>query len=247
MIGLATLGQGELERATALMKEAIAVQRELDRGWALALTLTSLGLIAAASGALSRANEYFAEVLPVWRAFGSRENLADWLSGVAILAVRSQVPERAALLFGAADRLRVETGHERAFPEQAIFAQAEQRAQTTLGNDIFPRAWTTGHVLSLDEALTEAQALLAGQPLTLPRGLEPSASSPGTLAPDPRLTRREREVLRLLCRHYTNIEIADQLFVGTRTVETHVASLLSKLGVTHRRAAAAAAARLGLV
>jgi non-specific serine/threonine protein kinase len=247
MIGLAALGQGELERATTLMNAALVVQREHGRQWGVALTLTSLGLTATSSGAWSDAIKCFAEALPLWRGFGSRENLADWLTGVAMLAIRSQVPQRGALLFGAADRLRVETGHERVFPERALFAQAERATQTALGKDAFTSAWTTGYGLSLDEVLTEAQALLAGEPLTLPRVIEPSASSPRTPAVEPRLTRRERDVLRLLCQHYTNMEIADQLFVGTRTVETHVASLLRKLGVTHRRAAAAAAARLDLV
>ena len=246
-IGLAALGRGELEQATTLMNAALVIQREHGRKWGVALTLTSLGLVSTSSGALSKAIEYFVEALPLWRAFGSRENLADWLSGVAMLAARSQVPESAALLFGAADRLRVETGHEKVFPERALFAQAERATQTALGIDAFTSAWTTGYGLSLDEVLPEAQALLAGEPFTLPRVLEPGASSPRTPAAEPRLTRREQEVLQLLCQHYTNVEIADQLFVGTRTVETHVASLLRKLGVTHRRAAAAAAARLDLV
>ena len=61
------------------------------------------------------------------------------------------------------------------------------------------------------------------------------------------LTRREREVLKLLCQRSSNTEIADQLYIGTRTVEFHVANVLDKLGVENRRDAAAVAARLGLV
>jgi non-specific serine/threonine protein kinase len=61
------------------------------------------------------------------------------------------------------------------------------------------------------------------------------------------LTRREREVLELLCQRYSNPEIADWLFIGTRTVEFHVANIIGKLGADNRREAAAIAARLGLV
>jgi DNA-binding CsgD family transcriptional regulator len=61
------------------------------------------------------------------------------------------------------------------------------------------------------------------------------------------LTRREREVLTLLCQRLTDPEIADRLFVGRRTVETHVANILGKLAVPNRREATALAARLGLV
>jgi DNA-binding CsgD family transcriptional regulator len=55
-----------------------------------------------------------------------------------------------------------------------------------------------------------------------------------------RLSRREREVLRLLAIRYTDREIADTLFISYRTVTTHVANILNKLGVNSRRDAAAA-------
>jgi ATP/maltotriose-dependent transcriptional regulator MalT len=60
------------------------------------------------------------------------------------------------------------------------------------------------------------------------------------------LTQRELEVLRLLAKRLSNSEIADALFVGTRTVQTHVEHIFGKLGVNNRREAAEAAARLGL-
>jgi predicted ATPase/DNA-binding CsgD family transcriptional regulator len=52
------------------------------------------------------------------------------------------------------------------------------------------------------------------------------------------LTAREAEVLALVRRRLTNAEIAEQLFVSVRTVETHVSSVLRKFGVTDRRALA---------
>ena len=61
------------------------------------------------------------------------------------------------------------------------------------------------------------------------------------------LTRREDEVLTLICDGLTNDEIADRLVLSTRTVDHHVSAVLSKLGVSSRGAAAAQARRLGLV
>jgi DNA-binding NarL/FixJ family response regulator len=50
-----------------------------------------------------------------------------------------------------------------------------------------------------------------------------------------RLTAREREVLRLIARGYTYREVAGELFISGKTVETHVSSVLRKLQLSNRR------------
>jgi DNA-binding NarL/FixJ family response regulator len=49
-----------------------------------------------------------------------------------------------------------------------------------------------------------------------------------------RLTGREREVLRLIARGYTYKEVAKQLFISVKTVETHVSAVLRKLQLSNR-------------
>jgi two-component system, NarL family, response regulator NreC len=61
------------------------------------------------------------------------------------------------------------------------------------------------------------------------------------------LSRREREVLELLARGFTNAEVATQLMVSLRTVETHRAHLRTRLGVHTRSEIVEAAHRLGLL
>jgi DNA-binding NarL/FixJ family response regulator len=48
------------------------------------------------------------------------------------------------------------------------------------------------------------------------------------------LTQREREVLRLIARGYAYKEIAKELFISVKTVETHVSSVLRKLQLSNR-------------
>jgi DNA-binding CsgD family transcriptional regulator len=61
------------------------------------------------------------------------------------------------------------------------------------------------------------------------------------------LTEREREVAALIAQGKTNREIADTLVVSHRTVETHVSTILSKLGVPSRSRIAVWAVEVGLV
>jgi len=80
----------------------------------------------------------------------------------------------------------------------------------------------------------------------LPRlpGEATAATEPARLD---QLTERELEVLKLLARGLTNMEIAESLIVGETTVKTHVGRILSKLGLHNRVQAAVLAYETGLV
>ncbi len=55
------------------------------------------------------------------------------------------------------------------------------------------------------------------------------------------LTNREKEVLKLLAKGYTNPEIAQMLYISPHTVKAHVAAILKKLNVKNRLLAVVAA------
>jgi two-component system, NarL family, response regulator LiaR len=65
--------------------------------------------------------------------------------------------------------------------------------------------------------------------------------------PHEELTEREMEVLICIGNGLTNQEISEKLFIGIKTVKTHVSNILSKLGVQDRTQAAVYAHRNGLM
>jgi len=76
-------------------------------------------------------------------------------------------------------------------------------------------------------------------------GLRPEdAGKPPAEAAGLRLTARERQVLQLLARGYTNQQVAAELVISVKTASVHVSHILAKLGVHSRLEAAAVAQRL---
>jgi two-component system response regulator NreC len=100
------------------------------------------------------------------------------------------------------------------------------------------QAGAAGYVLkeAADDELVDAvRAAARGETYLNPRlGARLATEPPEPEGPADDLTDREREVLRLIALGNTNAEIADQLFLSVRTVETHRAHIQRKLGRTTR-------------
>jgi DNA-binding NarL/FixJ family response regulator len=75
----------------------------------------------------------------------------------------------------------------------------------------------------------------------------PRGPAPATRVNPARLTERQVEVVQLLAEGMTNAEIAGHLVVSVRTVESHVAAALEKLGTRTRKEAVARAGELGIL
>ena len=106
------------------------------------------------------------------------------------------------------------------------------------------RAGARGYVtktISPDELADAIRRVAEGDAVFSPRlagfVLDAFAARPDAPLADPeldQLTNREREVLRLLARGYAYKEIAKELFISIKTVETHVSNVLRKLQMSNR-------------
>ncbi len=110
-------------------------------------------------------------------------------------------------------------------------------------------AGASGYLLknvSRTDLLRAIRKAAAGESLinaqTAKQAVEHLAQAPGS-----ELTEREREVLTLVSRGYTNKQIADTLFVTEKTARNHVSHILDKLGLSRRSEAAAFAVEHKLV
>jgi two-component system, NarL family, response regulator LiaR len=115
------------------------------------------------------------------------------------------------------------------------------------------RAGAAGYLLKNAEPQELARAVRAAHsgeavldPVVAARLVETLAAADGQ-EPLDRLTPREREVLVLVGRGFSNKRIAKELGIAEKTVKTHVGHVLAKLGVTDRTQAAVVAVRSGIV
>ena len=109
--------------------------------------------------------------------------------------------------------------------------------------------------LSRAELLRAIRLVASGQSLLDPALVKQATTRLTALAtggihthtPGDELTEREREVLALIARGYTNKQIADALIVTEKTARNHVSHILEKLGLARRSEAAAFAVEHKLV
>jgi non-specific serine/threonine protein kinase len=181
-----------------------------------------------------------AEGLPLWQLEKNSEGLAEWLAAVARLAACRGESATAARLYGAAEALTEVVGVPLVVPPRSRYPRHLEELRAGLSADAVAAAWAAGRALSLDEALEEARQVTA---VSSP---DPSAKTQQQ-ATSVALTRRERDVLRLVADGRTDREIAADLFISERTVEWHLTNVFQKLGVDTRTAAATQAVRSSLI
>lgn len=141
------------------------------------------------------------------------------------------------------DALAIAGRWQRAAAEWRRLGCPYEEAEALMGGDVEAVHAAHGifHALGAAPAADWARQRLRQLGVSqMPRGRRAS-----TLAHPAGLTARETEILTLLAQHLTNPQIGDRLFVSAKTVEHHVSSILGKLDVDCREAAAECARTRG--
>ncbi|NLV81531.1 MAG: response regulator transcription factor, partial [Synergistaceae bacterium] len=110
------------------------------------------------------------------------------------------------------------------------------------------RAGARGYVLKTAsmETLSKAIRIVARGGFYLDSEVASAVEEEGDFVPEP-VSVREREVLLLAARGLSGKEIATQLFISERTVQTHLASIYDKLGAKNKTEAMLLSLKYGIV
>ena len=133
--------------------------------------------------------------------------------------------------------------HGRSLPEHVIVAFFNVKAGSACETDAVPLGvhgliyWDAGFEL----LVRAVKALLSGD-VWIPRRILMDAAVQSHSSPQLSttengagvLTRRETEILALICVGKSNDEIGEQLFISTNTVKTHIYNIYRKIGVPNR-------------
>jgi DNA-binding CsgD family transcriptional regulator len=243
----------------ALTEQALVRARDAGNHHEAGSRAGVLGRFAHEAGEVRRAAALYAESLRHNQQIGVMD-VPFTIAGLAEIAAEQGHPRWAARLLGMHEAIRERSGNALLSElNRPIQWTAEPAARAALGEEGFAEAFAGGRRVPLPEAIGEAVTIAEALAGTAAPPITPTIPPPAALPPlrtdeQPRvtgttieLTAREREVLMLLAQRWTDPEIAAQLFVSPRTVQTHVAHIFNKLGASNRREAAAVAARHGLV
>jgi len=241
MVALITLGaiarlQGENELATTYFTQNLALAREVGNQSYVACACQQLGLLAQQQGDDTQAMAYLRTSLELaWAAMGQTENLVSLIGCIAVAAHQQQW-EHAARLAGAVETLRTNLDGPFTPLQEADYERSFIAVRARRSEPLVAAAWARGRTMTLEEAIAYALTL-PDVPISIPSTVASTPMLPLTQTYPAGLTAREVEVLRLLAQRFTYPEIAEKLIISRRTVNAHVTSIYSKLGVTTREGA----------
>ncbi len=209
--------------ARAAYEESVVLLRDLAAQHDLASILRNLGCACLLLGEVERADALFRESLAAHQAEQNTSGMLECLIGLASVAVVRGLPAVSVRLFAAAVTLRGQRSASVWPAKRMEVAPYFDQAKARLTAAEFQTEQSSGRAMSLEQAVHYAQNLPVKSGITT-----------ATKETQDGLTEREREVTALIGQGKTNGEIAKELVVSKRTIETHVGKILSKLGLSNR-------------
>jgi non-specific serine/threonine protein kinase len=268
VLGISALGEGDTESACRLLEESRTGFETLGDLRFMSVANTWLGHAALRRGDPARAAALLAAAMEGHQAVGDRVYFLVYtlLHFAEVLSVLD-LPALATRLLGAGEALRESLGAPLPIPRAARHQALVAALRANLPVATFESGWAAGRALTLAETMAEAigaarqllpldhavvDALTAGSadgPLLEEPALHPSRRTATAAFAGPRgaLTPREREVVRLIGRGYSNRQIADRLVIAVGTAGVHVEHILRKLDLQSRHQVADWAKAHGLL
>src|ERR1700694_1460660 len=186
--------------------------------------LMELAFVTLIMGDADAAKPLYTEALQIALRIDDRLGPSSLLAAFAWLAASDRQGRLGAQLLGAAEATRLGAGAGIIAPLAPLLDQAEESAVASLGRAKFDAEFTAGKRMNREAAIRLALGE-SGQTRARSAVGETSAGVLG---------KREADVARLVAEGLTNKQIATRLFISERTVDSHVRSILNKLGFNSR-------------
>ena len=228
--------QGDHKAAVRLLDESLSIRLRIDDRRGVAASLVQRAEVALDAGDPGTARTALTGSRPQPTAVPHRLVVVSWLDATGRLLALTGQPELGLTLGSAAASLQAAIGGSLVEPARRSRQRWLDQARRSAGR-LAEAAEVEGAGLAADAACERAAAALAAvsdRASAVPAWASPEAREAG-------LTRREWEVLAHLTAGASNREIAQRLFISSRTAGNHVASILSKLQAGTRGEAVARA------
>jgi DNA-binding CsgD family transcriptional regulator len=230
-LGGLRLSQGRLDEAGSLLDAGQAVANAHGLNGIMVAALREQARLLRLRSDLHQAARVAMRTIDLQVHLGDSRGLVDALEVLASIRAGQGRGRTACRLFAAAETARRDGGFVRPPVRMADYEVDVGLARRGLGAGQWDAVWAGAKALSISGA---AALAVKGQgrrdsPITGWDAITPT----------------EREVVALVAQGLTNREAATRLVISPRTVETHVAHVLAKVGLSSRRELARAASAMG--
>ena len=215
--------EGDFEAIKQAATEGERLSRKAGDLYALHMMLLNLGGAALIAGEMAESKRRYDESLRIAHEVDDRIAQFYLLAAMAAHAALDGRARVAAQLLGAADTIRIGAGATVMGVLAPFFVTAEETSRAALGPARYAADFETGKTMSRDAAVRLALGKGEASPATKPEAEETAI-----------LGKRQADVARLVADGLSNKQIAARLFISERTVDSHVRTILNKLGFNSR-------------